>query len=160
MTRAIALLFKTYRRDANRWVFERRPKKVCFCSSNANSGTHAEFVCIDVDEVTHKPRNINHLEAASLPYAACKVALCSNIRLYYRPSYWLRPGVHCSWGSSGYCFEDEKKLPAESGVTGVCWNCPSGQVAEGQRQSLSRPHRFGSLHSLQNWRWALRCVWL
>jgi NADPH:quinone reductase-like Zn-dependent oxidoreductase len=40
------------------------------CSSNANSGTHSEFVCIDVDEVTHKPRNINHLEAASLPYAA------------------------------------------------------------------------------------------
>ena len=40
------------------------------CTSNANSGTHSEFVCIDVDEVTHKPRNINHLEAASLPYAA------------------------------------------------------------------------------------------
>jgi len=40
------------------------------CSSNANSGTHSEFVCIDVDEVTHKPRNINHLEAASLPYVA------------------------------------------------------------------------------------------
>lgn len=40
------------------------------CSSNANSGTHAEFVCIDVDEITHKPGQINHLEAASLPYVA------------------------------------------------------------------------------------------
>ena len=38
------------------------------CTSNANSGTHSEFVCIDVNEVTHKPNNINHLEAASLPY--------------------------------------------------------------------------------------------
>jgi NADPH:quinone reductase-like Zn-dependent oxidoreductase len=40
------------------------------CTSNANSGTHSEFVCIDVDEVTHKPDNINHMEAASLPYVA------------------------------------------------------------------------------------------
>ena len=40
------------------------------CSSNANSGTHAEFVCIDVDEITHKPSRLDHLQAASLPYVA------------------------------------------------------------------------------------------
>ena len=40
------------------------------CSSNANSGTHAEFVCIDVDEITHKPDRLDHLQAASLPYVA------------------------------------------------------------------------------------------
>ena len=40
------------------------------CSSNANSGTQAEFVAIDIDEVTLKPQNLNHLEAASLPYVA------------------------------------------------------------------------------------------
>ena len=40
------------------------------CSSNANSGTHAEFVCIDIDEITHKPGQLDHLEAASLPYVA------------------------------------------------------------------------------------------
>ncbi len=40
------------------------------CSSNANSGTHAEFVCIDVDEITHKPSSLDHLQAASLPYVA------------------------------------------------------------------------------------------
>ena len=40
------------------------------CSSNANSGTHAEFVCIDVDEITHKPGRLDHLQAASLPYVA------------------------------------------------------------------------------------------
>ena len=40
------------------------------CTSNANSGTHAQYVCIDSDEVTFKPDNIDHLEAASLPYAA------------------------------------------------------------------------------------------
>ena len=40
------------------------------CTSNANSGTHAEFVCVDVDEITRKPTNIDHLKAASLPYAA------------------------------------------------------------------------------------------
>jgi NADPH:quinone reductase-like Zn-dependent oxidoreductase len=26
------------------------------CTSNANSGTHAEFVSIDIDEVTLKPK--------------------------------------------------------------------------------------------------------
>ena len=40
------------------------------CTSNANSGTHAEYVCIDQDEVTLKPENISHIEAASLPYVA------------------------------------------------------------------------------------------
>ena len=40
------------------------------CSSNANSGTHAQYVCIDMDEITHKPKNIDHLSAASLPYVA------------------------------------------------------------------------------------------
>lgn len=40
------------------------------CTSNANSGTHTEYVCIDIDEVTIKPNNISHLEAASLPYVA------------------------------------------------------------------------------------------
>ena len=40
------------------------------CSSNANSGTHAEFVCIDVDEITHKPDRLDHLKAASMPYVA------------------------------------------------------------------------------------------
>ena len=40
------------------------------CSSNANSGTHAEFVCIDADEITHKPSRLDHLQAASLPYVA------------------------------------------------------------------------------------------
>ena len=40
------------------------------CTSNANSGTHSEYVCIDVDEVTYKPDVISHLEAASLPYVA------------------------------------------------------------------------------------------
>ena len=40
------------------------------CSSNANSGTHAEFVCIDLDEITHKPSSLDHLQAASLPYVA------------------------------------------------------------------------------------------
>ena len=40
------------------------------CSSNANCGTHAEFVCVDIDEVTHKPSNIDFLSAASLPYIA------------------------------------------------------------------------------------------
>ena len=40
------------------------------CTSHANSGTHVEFVNIDVDEITIKPSNLNHLEAASLPYAA------------------------------------------------------------------------------------------
>ncbi len=40
------------------------------CTSNANSGTHAQFVCIDADELTHKPKNIDHLNAASLPYVA------------------------------------------------------------------------------------------
>lgn len=40
------------------------------CTSNANSGTHAEFVSIDIDEVTLKPKNLTHLEAASLPYVA------------------------------------------------------------------------------------------
>ena len=45
-------------------------EEVWGCTSNASSGTHAEFVCIDVDELTHKPNNTNHLEAASLPYVA------------------------------------------------------------------------------------------
>ena len=40
------------------------------CSSNANSGTHAEYVCIDIDEITHKPSQLDHLHAASLPYVA------------------------------------------------------------------------------------------
>ena len=40
------------------------------CTSHANSGTHVEFVNIDVDEITIKPSNLNHLEAASLRYAA------------------------------------------------------------------------------------------
>ncbi len=40
------------------------------CTSSANSGTHAEYACIDLDEVTLKPENINHIEAASLPYVA------------------------------------------------------------------------------------------
>ena len=40
------------------------------CSSNANCGTHAEFICVDIDEVTHKPSNIDFLSAASLPYVA------------------------------------------------------------------------------------------
>ena len=40
------------------------------CTSNANSGTHAEFVSIGIDEVTLKPKNLTHLEAASLPYVA------------------------------------------------------------------------------------------
>ena len=40
------------------------------CSSNANSGTHAEFVSIDADEITHKPSRLDHLQAASLPYVA------------------------------------------------------------------------------------------
>ena len=40
------------------------------CTSNANSGTHAEYVCIDVDEVTYKPKNLDHPSAASLPYVA------------------------------------------------------------------------------------------
>ena len=40
------------------------------CSSNASSGTHAEYACIDVDEITHKPDRLDHLHAASLPYVA------------------------------------------------------------------------------------------
>jgi NADPH:quinone reductase-like Zn-dependent oxidoreductase len=40
------------------------------CSSNASSGTHAEYACIDVDEITHKPSQLDHLHAASLPYVA------------------------------------------------------------------------------------------
>ena len=40
------------------------------CSSNASSGTHAEYVCIDLDEITHKPSQLDHLQAASLPYVA------------------------------------------------------------------------------------------
>ena len=31
------------------------------CSSNASSGTHEEYVCIDVDEITLKPSQLDHL---------------------------------------------------------------------------------------------------
>ena len=40
------------------------------CTSNSNCGTHAEYVCIDANEITYKPINIDHLSAASLPYVA------------------------------------------------------------------------------------------
>ena len=38
------------------------------CTSNASSGTFAEFVAIDQEEISIKPRNLNFEEAASLPY--------------------------------------------------------------------------------------------
>tara|TARA_Y100001970_G_scaffold180262_2_gene219493 strand:- start:19577 stop:20623 length:1047 start_codon:yes stop_codon:yes gene_type:complete len=40
------------------------------CSSNANSGTFSQYVCINQSEVDLKPKNLNFIEAASLPYVA------------------------------------------------------------------------------------------
>ena len=38
------------------------------CSSNASSGTYAEYAAIDQEEVNIKPKNLTFEEAASLPY--------------------------------------------------------------------------------------------
>ncbi len=38
------------------------------CSSNANSGTYAEYAAIDPEEVNIKPKNLTFEEAGSLPY--------------------------------------------------------------------------------------------
>ncbi len=43
------------------------------CTSGASQGTYSEYAVFFENELTHKPKNLSHLEAASMPYVALSV---------------------------------------------------------------------------------------
>ena len=91
------------------------------CSSNANSGTHSEYVCIDVDEVTHKPDVISHLEAASLPYVALTTWSALVRWAGLRPQDLKEKRVFIQGGAGGVgCFSIQLFKSLECEVTVTC----------------------------------------
>ncbi len=66
-------------------------------------GTHAEYVIVDANHATVKPRTINHTQAAAVPYVACTVwtALVTIARLRPNNCSQLRILVHGGAGGIG-----------------------------------------------------------
>ncbi|XP_072034513.1 reticulon-4-interacting protein 1 homolog, mitochondrial-like [Amphiura filiformis] len=71
--------------------------------SYMKQGTHAQYVLVENDEIGAKPRNLSHVEAASIPYVAMTVwtALCTTAGLRPENYHGKHVLVHAGAGGIG-----------------------------------------------------------
>lgn len=89
--------------------------------SPLRNGSHAEYVCVSEDHVSQKPRNVDHKEAASLPWVAVTVwqALVQHGGLNESNTGGKRVLVHAGSGGVG-CFAIQLLKAWGAHVTTTC----------------------------------------
>ena len=95
--------------------------KVFAAVSVHRNGTHAEYTCVDENEVATKPRGISHKEAASLPWVAVTVwtALVQHAGLTPENAKGKRVLVHAGSGGVG-CFAVQLLKGWGATITATC----------------------------------------
>ena len=84
--------------------------------THARQGTYAEYIAIDADEIAHKPGNISHVEAASLPLVGQTAWCClvHKARLTSGEKVFIEAG---SGGVGTFAIQLARHLGAEVATT-------------------------------------------
>ncbi len=79
----------------------KKGQEVWGCTSGVNQGTYAEYISLYQNEISLKPKNINFIEAASIPYAALSAWSAIVRWAGLRPSDFLNKRVFIQAGAGG-----------------------------------------------------------